>query len=41
MLIGGVIGARVMCEMMIVIFQINDNLKKVVNKQAAEVEAEA
>lgn len=35
-LVGGAIGARISCELMIVLFKINDNLQKVVNKQETE-----
>ena len=32
MIIGGVIGARIWCELMIVLFKIHENLQKIANK---------
>lgn len=32
-LIGGAIGARIWCELMIVLFKINENLQKVANRE--------
>lgn len=33
-IIGGVIGVRIWCELLIVIFKINENLKQIADKQA-------
>jgi hypothetical protein len=33
LLIGGSIGIRILCETMVVLFKINDNLQKIVNEQ--------
>lgn len=33
-MIGGVIGARIWCELLIVLFKIHENLKRVADKQA-------
>jgi len=35
-MIGGAIGARIWCELMIVLFKINENLQKITNKEEAE-----
>jgi len=35
-MIGGAIGARIWCELMIVLFKINENLQKIINKEEAE-----
>lgn len=32
--VGGVIGARLYCELMIVLFKINDNLQKIADRNA-------
>lgn len=34
MLIGGILGARIWCELLIVLFKINENIKKIANGQA-------
>ena len=31
-IVGGVIGSRIWCELMIVLFKINENMQKLVNK---------
>lgn len=34
MIIGGAIGVRIWCELLIVIFKINENLKRMADKEA-------
>ncbi|KII76390.1 DUF4282 domain-containing protein [Vibrio renipiscarius] len=36
MIVGGAIGARIWCELMIVLFKINENLQKMANKSDVE-----
>ena len=35
-IVGGVIGARIWCELLIVLFKIHENLQKIVNKSDVE-----
>ncbi|MFT6834477.1 MAG: hypothetical protein ACJA0H_000508 [Francisellaceae bacterium] len=35
-IIGGAVGARIWCELMIVLFKIHENLQKIVNKSDSE-----
>lgn len=36
MIIGGMVGARIWCELMIVLFKIHENLQKIANKTNPE-----
>ncbi len=39
MIIGGAIGVRIWCELLIVLFKIHENLKKIADKSEAKSEA--